>query len=231
MRNRYRFMLTATLSTALVMAFSGVGAAIVNPVVEFGAASYAREGTRVVGTHTSIAGDVLTIVGKVVDFNDPFADLNPNAAGVEYTYIMTGMVSLGSLPPPIPQYPQYVTNYSGGTFRIYEDASPNADFGNIATFQDGTMILEGSFSGFHTSTIKTTGSQNSDFQFTGGSLFSRVSQSGMGFIGKDTGGFSVDPEVVPVANLGYFGMSDTKLDVQPPVATESSTWGRIKSLY
>lgn len=228
MRNRYRFMLTATLSAVLVMAFSGVGSALVNPVVDFGAASYAREGTRVAGTHTSTAGDVLTIVGKVVVFNDPFTDLNPNAAGMEYTYIMTGMVSQGTVFSGT-----YQTGYTGGTFRIYEDTTPDANTATLATFQDGTMILEGAFTGFRTTSISSTGSQNSDFQFTGGSLFSRVSQSGVGFIGTDSGGFIVSSLIVPTTqkNQGYFGMSDTKLDVQPPVATEPSTWGRIKNLY
>ncbi len=228
MRNRYRFMLTATFSAALLMALSGVGAAITNPVVDFGGLSYAKEGTRVADTNTSTAGDVLTIVGKVVDFNDPFADLDPNAAGVEYTYIMTGMVSQGTVLSGF-----YKTNYTGGTFRIYQDTSADADFANPATFQDGTLILEGAFSGFHVWTVGIGGTQNSDFQFTGGSLFSRVSQSGVGFIGVDTGDFTVSSTYVPLAqrNQGYFARSDTKLDVTQPVATESSTWGRIKNLY
>jgi hypothetical protein len=222
-------MLTAALSAALVMALSGAAGAYVNPVVDFGADSYAREGTRVVLDYTSTAGDVLTIVGKVVDFNDPFADLDPNAAGVEYTYIMTGLVSMGTAPLS----PPYPTNYAGGTFRIYEDTSPDADFANLATFQDGTLILEGAFSGFHTTAISRSGTQNSDFQFTGGSLFSRVSQYGVGFIGINTGLFSVHTDFVPLdqQNQGYFGMSDTKLDVTQAVATEPSTWGRIKNQY
>lgn len=228
MRNRYSLMISAVLFATLALGTAGAYAAIVNPVVDFGV-SYAKEGTRVAGDHTSTVGDMLTIVGKVVDFNDPFADLNPNAAGIEYTYIMTGMVSQGTLPPN----PQYVTNYTGGTFRIYEDNTPDADFANQATFTDGTMILEGAFAGFRTTTISTTGSQNSDFQFTGGTLFNRVSQGGVGFLGIDTGSFSVHTMFVPLAqrNQGYFGMSDTKLDVQPPVATEPTTWGRIKSQY
>lgn len=228
MRNCYRFMLTATLSAVLVMAFSGVGAALTNPVVDFGYPSYAREGTRTTGDHTSTVGDMLTVVGMVVAFNDPFADLDPDVPGIEYTYIMTGMVSQGTVLAGT-----YNTNYAGGTFRIYEDTTPDADFGNLASFQDGALILEGAFSGFHTATRNTTGSQNADFQFTGGTLFNRVSQSGVGFIGVNTGNFSVSDTFVPVTqrDQGYFAKSDTKLDVTQPVATESSTWGRIKNQY
>lgn len=233
MRNRYSFLISAVLFATLALGTAGAYAAIVNPVVDFGE-SYAKEGTRMAGDHTSTAGDMLTIVGKVVDFNDPFADLDPNAAGIEYTYIMTGMLSQGTLPPPSP-FVQYVTNYSGGTFRIYEDDTPDADFASQATYTDGTMILEGAFAGFRTETlsISPSGNQNSDFQFTGGTLFNRVSQGGVGFLGIDTGSFSVHTMFVPLAqrNQGYFGMSDTKLDVQPPVATEPTTWGRIKSQY
>ena len=82
MRNSHRYMLTAALSAALVVALSGVAGALTNPVVDFGAASYAKEGTRTAGDHTSTAGDMLTIVGKVVVFNDPFADLDPNLPGL-----------------------------------------------------------------------------------------------------------------------------------------------------
>ena len=228
MRNSHRYMLTAALSAALVVALSGVAGALTNPVVDFGAASYAKEGTRTAGDHTSTAGDMLTIVGKVVVFNDPFADLDPNAAGIEYTYVMTDLISQGTT---FTSY--YLTNYSGGVFRIYEDSSPDADFVDMATFQDGTMILEGAFSGFRITTNSSTGTQNADFQFTGGTLFNRVSQFGVGFIGVNTGNFSVSTMFVPQTqrNQGYFGMSDTKLDVTQPVATESSTWGRIKNLY
>ena len=99
-------------------------------------------------------------------------------------------------------------------------------------FQAMVFVLSGA-NGSRITTISSTGTQNADFQFTGGTLFNRVSQFGVGFIGVNTGNFSVSTMFVPQTqrNQGYFGMSDTKLDVTQPVATESSTWGRIKNLY
>jgi hypothetical protein len=241
MPNSYRFALATVVVAALTLWVSGASA-ITNPVVDFGV-SYAKELTpagapRLVGDHTSTAGDALTIVGKVVMFQDPFADLNPNAPGVEYTYIMTGLTSLGTTVTPLPPLGQaYETYYSGGVFRIFEDTSPDADYADMSTFIDGTLILEGVFTNnsFHLNTFsfQCAGTQNATFQFTGGSLFSRVSSGGVGFTGINTGSFTVCSGFVPAAQQGqgYFGMSDTKLDVETPTPATPSTWGQIKSQY
>lgn len=209
-------------------------AAFVNPIVDFGT-GYAVEGSRAAGDHTSDPGDALTIVGHVVDFQEPFDDLDANDPNVEYTYVYSGLTSAGTLVSGTGLTSVYDTDYAGGILRVYADPAQNSDFADMSTFSDGEMILELVLSNFHTTTlaINCSGNQSGSFQFTGGTLFSRVSAAGVGYEGVFTGLFSVCANLIPSAQQaqGYFGLSDTKLDVDPPVPTERSSWGSIKSLY
>jgi hypothetical protein len=232
MRTSYRIPFFVLLVVALAVPVSAAQAAITNPVLDFGV-SYAKEDGRLANDLTSTAGDTLTIVGKVVQFNDPFADLDPNDPAVEYTYIMTDLVSQGS----VVNGPYWLTNYSGGFFAVYCDSTPDADFADMTTFTDGTLILQGTFTGFHTN-VRTSGicsgNQNADFQFTGGTLFDRVSDvNNVGYLGTNTGAFTVCATIPPTQQQqqGYFAASDTKLDVIAPVPTERKSWGSIKSKY
>ena len=226
-RNALPLLVTAGL--ALVLAVPAL--AFVNPIVDFGT-GYAKEDARVAGDHTSTAGDVLTIVGRVVAFNDPFADLNPNDPAMEYTYVYRNLVSLGTTVAGSGLTAVYTTDYSGGVLEVYADPSKDSDFANPATFMNGTMILQASVSGYRLTTlaINCSGNQTAAFQFTGGTLFSRVSVAGVGNTGVAPGLFSVCTGQVPAAQQGqgYFGLSDTKLDMEPPVPTEPRSWGQIK---
>lgn len=223
--------LIAAAGMALALAAPAMAYTFVNPIVDFGS-GYAKEGTRLVADHTSTAGDVLTIVGRVVDFNAPFDDLNALDPGMEYTYVYKNLVSAGTVVSGSGLTAVYNTDYSGGVLEIYADPSMNSDFADPATFMDGTMILAASLTGFHTTTlaINCSGNQTSAFQFTGGTLFSRVSAGGIGFQGLAPGLFSVCTGQVPAAQQaqGYFGLSDTKLDLDPATATEPRTWGQLK---
>ncbi len=227
-----RFALMFAAAALLLPAVSS--AAFVNPIVDFGT-GYAFEGTRAAGDHLSSSGDVLTIVGHVVAFDEPFDDLDANDPAVEYTYVYSGLTSGGTAVSGSGLTAVYDTDYAGGILRVYADPAMNSDFANPSTFADGEMILELSLSNFHTTTlaINCSGNQSGSFHFTGGTLFSRVSAGGVGFDGVFTGLFSVCTNLIPSAQQaqGYFGLSDTKLDIDPPVPTERKSWGRIKSLY
>lgn len=232
-------MRSIKISLALVAALTlaawapAATAAIVNPVVDFGS-GYAMENGRPVDDPTSTPGDVLTVVGHVVAFNEPFDDLDPNDPMQEYTYVYSDLISLGTVVSGGGSFIFYDTDYAGGVLRVYCDTAMNSDFANPATFMDGDMILEASLSNFHISTknFNCAGNQNADLLFTGGSLFDRVSVGGVGFDGIITGLFSVCNEQVPDAleNM-YFGLSDTKIDVNPPTPVENRTWGQLKRLY
>jgi hypothetical protein len=232
MRISYQMLLTALLFAVLTAPAS---AAVVNPVIDFSAESFAKEGMRTVDEQFSMPGDELVILGTVAQFQAPFEDLDANAAGVEYTYVMDGLISLGTTQGGAGSIQIFTTNYSGGAFRIYQDTSPDKDWADPATFADGTLILQGTFSGFQIVTYSFTcaGTQNADLQFTGGSLFSRVSSGGVGTTGIDTGVFNLCASTVddPLEVLGYFARSDTKIDIVPPTPVTPTTWSQIKQLY
>ncbi len=231
MNRIYRNVLSLIVVAGLAMVFAAPTVAFVNPIVDFGT-GYAKEDARMVDDNISTAGDVLLIVGHVVGFNSPFDDLDPNDPAVEYTYVYRNLVSLGTVVSGSGLTAVYDTDYSGGVLEVYADPSLDADFANPATFMNGTMILQASLSGFHLTTlaISCAGTQTAGFQFTGGSLFSRVSAGGIGFGGLAPGLFSVCTGQVPAAQQaqGYFGLSDTKLDLDPATPTEKRTWGQIK---
>lgn len=231
MNTSYRIPLFVLLVAALAVPASAALAAFPSPVIDFGV-SYAKEDGRTAGDLTSTPGDTLTIVGFVDLFDTPFADLDAHDPAVEYTYIMSGLVSGGTSP----NGPYLLTSYTGGFFAVYCDSTPNADYADMSTFTDGTQILTGAFSGFHTNVRSTgacSGNQNADFQFTGGTLFSRVSDAGVGYLGINTGAFTTCPTIPPTQQQqqGYFAASDTKLDVSEPVPVEKSSWSLIKQKY
>ena len=221
---------------ALSLAVAPIASAVVNPVMDFGT-GYACEGTRAANDNETNPGDSLVIVGHVAMFNDPFDDLDANDPNKEYTYVYESLTSVVTVPVDVGIGWVYTTTYTGGVLRVYCDPSQDADYANKATFANGDMILEATLENFQivTNTLAPTGcggNQNADVTgYTGGSLVDRLSGFDCGII---TGAFSVcSPETVPanIAALGYFGWSDTKLDVDCPVPTENTTWGSLKSLY
>lgn len=236
MRDLKTIVRFGAVAAALCLAASPA-LAIVNPVVDFGS-GYAFEGNRLVGDQTSDAGDVMTIVGFVADFNDPFDDLDANDPTKQYTYVYRELVSAGTVVSGGGSFIFYDTDYSGGILEVYCDdvaTGTAADYANPSTFADGDMILQADLMAFHiaTKSFNCSGNQNADLSFTGGSLFNRVSTAGVGWDGIITGLFSVCASVVPddLEALGYFGLSDTKIDVDCPVPVTPSTWGGIKRQY
>jgi hypothetical protein len=180
-------------------------------------------------------------VGTVSSFGAPLEFLNANiVAGThEYTIYLTPLVSLGTVTigPPATQF--YTTNYSGGTITIYEDNTPDADFGINppngtvpSTFIDGTAILTGNFTNFYTQTnnftLNQTGNMEGNIMWTGGTLLGEVSQGGLPCPSLFTGGLTWRTDVKPE---GYIFRHDGKIDLNCPTAAEPSTWGRVKSQY
>lgn len=188
----------------------------------------------------SNSGSILTIRGKIDCFTDPFLDLNGN--GKEYTVVITGLVS-GGTAPPVPLGGgnlAYQTHYTGGTFAYYEDTTTPADPANPATYTDGTVILNGALNGMTVTFVLNgsgnyvsgnfdTGPMGSGAVFTGGTLFSRVSNFGQGCPLRDTGGWNVTPAAHPP---GYTAEVAGKTDIDcHPTPTQLGTWGSLKGTY
>ncbi len=187
----------------------------------------------------SVAGNELQGVGIVSSFASPLGDLDPNDPATEYTIYIHGLISQGTVPTGPPSTTFYTTNYSGGVIEIYAGSPrnsvftpnpPNADV--PSTFNDGTLILSGTFNGFYTQTNNftafDTGNMEGNILWTGGTLYDRTITGGQPCQGLFTGGITWYP---PVSIPGYIFRHDGKIDLQCPTAAEPSTWGRIKNLY
>lgn len=200
--------------------------------------------------NVSNAGSVLTIVGKVNCFADLFAPYYPIPAGKEYTVYITDLVSDGTVVtlidppgPPLPIGNLYETRYTSGRVRIYEQDPGNAAFGTNppnatvpSTFNDGTLFLDGTLAEFFVSfSLDLAGGYmggncdgHSSGSFTGGKFIQDNFPGGANCQMNVTGGWNVTPSALPA---GYTADVAGKIDVDCPTQGETSTWGRVKSLY
>lgn len=190
-------------------------------------------GWQVGATPTNLpAGGEFKMVGIVSAFDAPFGDLNAADPTREYTFVLYGLISQGTVALGPPATTIYETHYTGGTFELYEDLSPESVFApfppNIADFVDGTLLLSGSFTSFYIQSNNFTAFQTGNIEgaisWSGGSLVERLH----GCTGLFTGGMTWRPSVV---FPGYLFRHDGKMDAQCPTPANGSTWGRIKSLY
>jgi hypothetical protein len=184
-------------------------------------------------------GSELLAVGIISAFDAPFGDLDAGDPTREYTFVLYGLISQGTVTSGIPSTTFYTTSYAGGTIEIYEDLTPESAFDPNppnatvpANYTDGTLILSGSFTSFITQTNNftafQTGNAEGDINWTGGALLDRTVRDGQPCPGLLTGGMTWRPDVlIP----GYLFRHDGKIDLNCPTPTQPSTWGRIKSLY
>lgn len=174
-------------------------------------------------------GDPLWIVGPVLELHAPFEDVLPPAGPYEVTYAFTDLVctATGMWDDLDHNKGGWFAEFGGGKFRVYLDESPDADFANPATFQDGELLVEAQSMWF---VLGTEPTQLGYFRFTGGSLFDRVSKDGVGYIAENLG--SIDGDVpAALEAFGYGARSSGAIDVHVPVPVEETTWGQVKALY
>ena len=185
---------------------------------------------------SSPAGTPLFIVGTVSAFGPPLTFLNPNDPTKDYTFYLYGLVSLGTVPTPVPPLgTAYSTTYDQGFFEVYEGTPRDADFGinppNAtvpSTFTNGKLLLAGTVDGFYTQVSDfsgfSTGNAEGTIHWTGGNLLAYMS----GCPSLFTGGLSWASGVLPE---GYLYRHDGKVDLNCPTPARTGTWGLIKSLY
>jgi hypothetical protein len=231
-------LLIAGTLTSTAHAQCGTG-----PMIILNTNSFAYEVGAAVGfPYSSPVGNQLTCVGLVQSFCAPFADQNASSADSEYTIVFSGLVSAGTTTNTVGSTNIYTTHYSTGAFYIYKDKPRNAPQSAAAmpggppnaavpaVYQDGTLILSGSLANFTVQVTKTgtnnpNGSYRSDATFTGGSLYSRVQNTGSTVL---QGNWCVFGCLPPAG--GYSAQLDGKFDT-PATPAHSSTWGAIKQLY
>jgi len=248
----------AVLGLLSVAAMTNVATAQCPPVggpsaamIEFDANCFAYETSYTAAGFNSAPGSQLTIVGIIDKFYSPLAFLNPADPTKEYTFVVSGLVSLGTVPTVAGPTTFYKTSYSGGTFAIYEGSPENAPLAGAmgsnppggatvpANFADGTAILTGELCGFNTTVSQVgtglpNGSFTSTYHFTNpnapgappaGNLFNAVGGADAVFGGLwcvRTGGCTP---------TGYSAHPNGKWDSPPSTPSKQSTWGMIKQLY
>jgi hypothetical protein len=223
----------AALPIALLAAgvLSTNALAATNPIIDWsGPESQAYEPGFVM-PFNSQNGAELTIVGRIQTFQNP---LNGNvpSAGVEYTFVFDQLISNGV---ETDNGAQWVINYTGGRFRVFEDNTPDrvytANPPNAtvpSTFTDGTLILEATVSNFRTLSNKFTngGNYGADLYFTGGTQLALLGTERCGNLTNSlwnrTG----------ILTTGYIRSADGHVNVVAcAVPAENSTWGGIKARH
>lgn len=251
---RLAAMALTTLAALGLFHARGLAQCSTGTLIEFDADCFAWETNYDPATYTSTAGSQLNVVGIVAYWCSPFQDLDANDPNTEYTFLFSGLTSLGTQPVgPVGGVTSLETDYGSGVFQIYAGSPRNAPTaaGNTpsgpmpinppnatvpANFTDGTLILEGTLAGFHTS-ITTGGASDPNGSFrsgytftgpTGGTYYQRVAGTGEGLL---TGNWCVRPppqsSCVP---QGYSAHPNGKFD-QFVTATGMKTWGALKQIY
>ena len=188
-------------------------------------------------------GGVMQGVGTVAEFGPPLDFLNATMPATEYTFYINGLTSQGTTSFGPPANTIYQTVFVGGTIDVYADPTPDAVFApnppNALVPSTFTDVPPTILSGVFTSVVVTTnnftafqtGNIQGDIQWTGGTLLNYFSNGNGGTCpGLFTGGatWSTAPGVgIP----GYLFRHDGKIDLQCPVPTQKSTWGRVKQMY
>jgi hypothetical protein len=213
-----------------------------SPMIEFDANCFAYESNYTPATYNSAAGSQLTVVGIIDLFYAPLAFLNPADPTKEYTFVLSGLTSAGTVTVPSGPTTFYTTDYNGGTFAIYEGSPENAPLAGAmppsppnatvpGNFADGTVILSGTLCGFRTEISRTVvgpntivnGSFRSNYHFTGGSQY--------GIVGDAEALLSGLWNVSSPLPTGYSAHPNGKFDSPPSTPALNSTWGILKSLY
>jgi hypothetical protein len=187
-------------------------------------------------------GTELKGVGIVSLFDGPLGFLNANDPNKEYTFVFNGLIAQPTAVVGPPAFTFYTTNYSGGTFALYEGSPrnsaftpnpPNADV--PSTFQDGTVLLSGTFTSFYVQTNNFTAAKSGNMEgnilWNGGTLLPILNGgSGQACPGLFTGGLTWS-QVSGVGIPGYAFRHDGKIDMNCPTAAAPSTWGKLKAQY
>ena len=217
----------------------------------WGENAFAYESNYNPATFISSNGSQLNVVGVLTVACQMFSGLNPSDLNKEYTFLLTGLTSGGTTgPTPLAGgSTRWTTSYTGGNFFIYEGtprnapsalamppSPPNADV--PSKYTDGTLILNGTLSGFSTTITRfSNGNYSNSFRgnyvFTpGGTLFGLVGPENGLLQGTWEANDDADPGKIGLLDLpaGYSAHPIGKFD-QPVTATQSSTWGTIKQLY
>ena len=214
-----------SLSLLFSLALLGVTATQSNAVVLVDYVGFAYETG---GLLPSDPGDELVFTAVATNV-DPLTGVDLGTA--EVTFYVYGLISTGQ---GTDVFGNAIITYSGGTLEVWRDFAQNADWGvnppnatSPSTFGDGTLLFQGDFVSFVLVMNPTTGAGAYEgyLDGIGGTLISACSGCGYtwgGAFGENSGAQILE---------GYDLQIDGVLEVDGSVTTETTDWGRIKSMY
>jgi hypothetical protein len=190
--------------------------------------NFLKQGYSFFDTFNGGSGGAVGLLEPIQTQNPPIA-FDYDAFEVSYAYldmVVDSYEEIGDL---------RVWSLMGGTIGIYEDASPDLDYGadpatGIATATDGAAALVGDIStaSFIFNTDTETGTFSGLFEWTGGTRYAELGD--LAFAEWNIfHGASSDAQVnVPP---GYHSRFAGRVYVMGPTPTEDSSWSQIRSLY
>jgi hypothetical protein len=232
------------IATALLLCIVGTAHADMQPypdAITFGPSFAAGPPPGFPWGPVPAVGSPAVILAVVSDVGAPFTGLLP-AGAHELTLVLDNatFASMGYFDGDCSGGP--LAAYEGGVLSLYLDVSPDADFTNPPTFRDGELVIHGGieFFWFAESDPGESCYGHPDdpdiyalFDIVGGSWFPGVGGGNAPygvFKGELTGH---NPDNVPdeLKALGYVLRIDGVMDIFAPVATQPTTWGRVKAMY
>jgi hypothetical protein len=215
-------------------------------LIQFDANAFAYETIYNKTTFISTAGSEMTVVGLITQFGPALPFLNANDPLKEYTFVLSGLLSKGtiiSLNGPTTLKDTDYDSLKTATFEIYEGTPRNSPdtpaewagnpFGGAlvpSSHEDGTLILSGDLCGFHTNVAQTgpivSGSFRANYRPTGGTLYPFVAgtEALMG------GNWCANLSGCKPAN--YTAHPNGKFDASGATTPVTrSTWGKLKQIY
>ena len=163
-----------------------------------------------------------------------YAPLVFNHAANQYTYVISGLVSIAR--QNVGSY--IIVDYSPGNLSVYEDdrtAGTAFDYGvnppnatAPSTFNDGTLYLSGPVTSFRFifNTSNNSGSFEGEFEATGGSQLANIpagDRRGWTFAGATSNALNI-PQ-------GYAHQIDGQVILEQAVPARDASWGRLKANY
>lgn len=174
------------------------------------------------------AGTPLVGVGVLTGLDVPFDGMPLPGPELEYSVHLTGF-SLGTVTTGVPGDRTYTTWYNRGTMDVFQDPTPDHDFGTAppnatvpASFVDGEPFLQGEVYSF----IVVT--KESSTSLVGGFHIEARLDGYVSCRGDAVGTLAWDPAG---SASGYFLRHEGgyAMDCVDPATT--STWGRVKAGY
>ncbi|TPW10083.1 MAG: hypothetical protein FD129_2008, partial [bacterium] len=170
---------TSMIALLAAVVLSGTATAATNPVIDWTGPMSAAFEPNYVAPFNSVASNELKVVGKItLNFQAPLTSLNPAVGngGGEYTFVFDQLISQGTVDEGVTRR----SDYLGGRWQIFQDTVTPAVFGtnpanatSPSTFQDGVVILSGTFANFYTRSneLNPSGNYNADILVTGGTAY------------------------------------------------------------